>query len=85
MESQEEKPMTFEDLVALDKQLKSTNLATVGAAGASEDITSKLKTACSIFKVIRPVIGVILGIPFIPGSVKDALKRFRSVMDSVCV
>lgn len=85
MESQQEAPMTFEDLVALDKQLKATKFDSLQQAGASEDVTSKLKTACSIFKVIRPVIGVILGIPFIPGSVKDALKRFRSVMDSVCV
>lgn len=82
---QEERTMTFEDLVALDKQIKSVNLDAIGGkgAGATEDVASKLKTVCSIFKVIRPVIGAILSIPFVPG--KDALKKFRSVMDSVCV
>lgn len=82
MEAQQVKPVTFDDLVALDKQLKSVNLASFDNKGAAEDITSQLKQICNIYKVIKPVLNVILGLPFIPG--KDVIKKFTSILDSIC-
>lgn len=84
METQLEKPVTFDDLVALDKQMKSVNLASFdGKGAAAEDVTSKLQQVCSIYKTLKPVLKVIAGLPFVPG--KDVIKKFMSVLDTVCV
>lgn len=85
MVAQDEKQITFEDLARLDKELANAdfmNEQDVSADGL--DVTGKLKRICSIYRSIKPVIGIISSIPFIPGNVKSAVRSFTSVLDTVC-
>jgi hypothetical protein len=83
----QEQSMTFEQIEA---HVKSADLTqydkpqAVGVAGAQADLTSQLQKICGIYKIVRPIIQGILGIPLIPESLKKPLRVFVSVMDAIC-
>ena len=83
-QTQQEHAMTFEELASLDKKLATTNFPSEQEAGGL-DIAAKLQKVCSIYKTVKPVLGIISSIPFIPSNVKNAVKTFQSVLDTVCV
>jgi hypothetical protein len=39
---------------------------------------------CPIYQIIRPILAMILGLPFVPKKWKDALKIFMTAMDMIC-
>ena len=83
MKNQHEHEMTFEAMMQLDKELSAVDFSTTQEAGAL-DLAGKLKQICDIYKKIKGALNIILSIPFVPGSIKTALRAFISVMNTVC-
>ena len=85
MVAHEEKQITFEELIKLDKELANADfMHEQDVASVASDVTAKLKKICTIYKSIKPVLSVINSIPFMPSNVKAAIKAFRAVLDTVC-
>jgi hypothetical protein len=81
-----DKKLTFEEvnkhieaanLTALEKA--SANTAVAGATAAS--ISGQV---CAAYKVIKPILQLIVGTPFIPAKWKTALTIFMNFMNVLC-
>lgn len=84
METLQENQITFEELAQLDRDLANADFLQEQDVQSDLDISGKLKKICSIYKSVKPVLGIINSIPFIPGNVKSAVKAFANVLDSIC-
>jgi hypothetical protein len=82
-------PQTFEDV---DKIVRAANLKqfqrggrghVTGAAvsAAPADVLTKL---CGAWRIVGPIIRLVMKAPFIPKKWRDALEIFASLMDTVC-
>lgn len=80
----QEDQLTFDELAQLDRKLAKADFLQDQDVQADLDISGKLQKICSIYRSIKPVIGVIASLPFIPGNVKAAVKAFTNVLDSIC-
>jgi len=80
---------TFEDV---DKIVQSADLKKFQAGGAMHitadalgvapgDVLTKL---CGIWKIVGPIVRLIIKTPLIPQKWRDALEVFANLMDSVC-
>lgn len=74
--------MTFEELTQLDKELATVDFSTQEAGAL--DLAGKLKQICTMYKRVKPALNIILSIPFVPGSIKTAIRAFMSLMNTVC-
>jgi hypothetical protein len=84
---QSEQPMTFEQIEehVKDLDLEQFNRPqAAGAAGAQEDLASKMQQVCKIFKAIKPILKAVLSFPLIPSVIKTPLQTFVNVMSSIC-
>ena len=82
MEQRQEQQMTLEQIEA---HIKSSNLEQFNQPQAqTQDLSAKLKKACNVYKGIKPILQVLVAFPLIPASIKNALKTFVSVMDTIC-
>lgn len=85
MVAQQEKQITFEELTKLDHELANADfMANQDVSADALDVSGKLKRICTIYRTIKPVINIITSIPFIPGNVKNAVRAFTGVLDTVC-
>lgn len=46
--------------------------------------SQKLVRICDLYKIIKPILLVILSIPFVPRKIKEAIKIFIENLDLVC-
>ncbi len=87
MAQNQEHQMTLEQIEA---HIKSANLEQFDKpqakemAGAQQDLAGKLKQVCGIYKGIRPILQAVVNFPLVPSSIKNALKAFMKVMDTIC-
>lgn len=83
---QDQKDMSHEEILAhIEKaNLDQYDKADFDAGGAQQDLASKMKQICAIYKGIRPVLSVIVNFPLIPSSIKNAIKKFMALMNSLC-
>ncbi len=85
--AQNQEQMTLEQI---ESHIKSANLEQYdkpqarGVTAAQQDLTGQLQKICGIYKGIRPILQVISNFPIIPASIKNAIKTFMKVMDSIC-
>ncbi|MCF0071100.1 hypothetical protein LZD49_11520 [Dyadobacter sp. CY261] len=80
----EEKSITIQELLSIEKEIDSMNLesfnvSSVGVAGAVN--TGKI---CELYKKLKPVIAIILSLPLIPQRIKDALRALLALLDQLC-
>ncbi|MEO6733764.1 MAG: hypothetical protein ABIN01_21250 [Ferruginibacter sp.] len=88
---QDEKQMTLEQIEA---HIKAANFeqydkpqahaGTAAAPAAALDLGAQLKRICAVYKGIKPILTVVVNFPLIPTSIKNAIKTFMSVMNSIC-
>ena len=82
---------SFEEV---DKLIQKADLSafkrTAGKRGAARGAAKGATAAaaapniCEIYKVIRPILLLVMGTPFIPAKWKDAIRAFISAMDMFC-
>ncbi|MBC7686995.1 MAG: hypothetical protein H7211_02325 [Aquabacterium sp.] len=85
----QELQMTLEQIEA---HLKAANLEQYdkpqgqpgGAAAPQQDLAAILKRICAVYKAIKPILTVVVNFPLIPASIKNAIKTFMNVMNSIC-
>lgn len=79
--------MTLEQIEA---HIKAANLeqydkpAAHAAAAPQQDLASTLKRICAVYKAIKPILQVVANFPLLPASIKNAIKSFMNVMNSIC-
>ena len=77
---------TFEEV---DKHIQSADLSVFAPGGkhhvaAAAAPAAALPNICPAYKIIRPILQLLLGVPLIPSSWKAAIKVFMQVLDAVC-
>ncbi len=76
---------TFEEV---DKLIQKADLASLrapsAAARAAADPAAIFGQVCAAYKVIRPILALLLNTPFLPKKWKDAVKAFMKVLDAIC-
>ena len=50
----------------------------------TDPTAAAIPNVCGAYKVIRPILLLLLGTPFIPQKWKDAIKVFMGVLDALC-
>jgi len=72
-----EQEFSFE---AIDKHI-DTNFtpgsSNLKAAAGTADL-------CGIYKTVKPILGAILLIPFIPAKWKEVIRAFMAILDGMC-
>ncbi len=82
MEQVQEPQMTLEQIEA---HIKSANLEQFNQPHAqAQDLSAQLQKVCQIYKVIKPILQAVLSFPLIPSSIKNAIKTFVNVMNTIC-
>jgi len=87
MAQEHEKQMTLEQIEA---HIKAANLEQYehqpahAAAAPQLDLAGQLKRICSVYKAIKPILQVVVNFPLIPSSIKNAIKTFMNVMNTIC-
>ena len=83
-----DKVLTAEEL---EKHLDSYNLADFkpggkhnAAAAAGGGAAAALPNICPAYKMVRPILLIVLAFPLISKKIKDAIKAFMSVLDGIC-
>lgn len=71
--------MTFEEV---DKHLDAH--AHIMTAAAPIDSSMAALQICPAYKAVKPVLTMILSIPFFPAKWKNAVKSLMSVLDMIC-
>jgi hypothetical protein len=83
----QDQQMTFEQI---ESHIKSANLEQYnkpqaeGMVGAQQDLAGQLQKVCGIYRGIRPILQAIVNFPLVPASIRNAIKTFMSVMDTIC-
>jgi hypothetical protein len=77
---------TFEEV---DRHIEKADLSTIksvgkGAGAEALSPAAVIPNICTAYKIIRPILALILNLPFIPKKWKDALKAFMGVLDKLC-
>jgi hypothetical protein len=62
---------------AAKRPARSSSKSVAPAAMAMPDI-------CGIYKVVRPILLLVSGTPFIPKKWKDVIKTFIQTLDMIC-
>ncbi len=75
-----ESPASKKTLAETETQLKSSALS----AAAAPNPAAILAQVCRIYKVVRPFLRLILNVPLIPSSWKNAIRTFCNLMDTLC-
>jgi hypothetical protein len=82
MEGNQNQNMTLEQI---ESHIQSANLDQFNQpqAGAA-DLSAQLRKICGVYKAVRPVFNAVVSFPLIPGSIKNAIKTFMTVLDPIC-
>jgi len=80
---------TFEEV---DKAVQSADLTPFQqggrhhftAAAVAVSPGDVLKKICAAYKIVRPIMALIAGLPLIPSKWKEVVKTFMGLMDSLC-
>lgn len=82
MEQVQGPQMTLEQIEA---HIKSANLEQFNQPHAqAQDLGAQLQKVCKVYKAIKPILQAVVSFPLIPGSIKNAIKTFLSVMNTIC-
>ena len=81
--------MTFEQV---DKHVQSADLSVFQPGGkyhlppgGTRPSPATVSTqVCAAYQIIRPILALIISLPFFPKKWKEAVKVFMQVMDVVC-
>lgn len=77
--AQDEELKTFSEVEAYVDRL---NEATPRAVEA--DLSGGIEQICKYYKLIKPILNVILNLPLIPDKIKKPIKTFMSILDNFC-
>lgn len=82
MEKVQEPQMTLEQI---ETHIKSANLEQFNQPHAqAQDLGAQLQRVCQVYRGIRPILQAVVNFPLIPGSIKNAIRSFLSVMNTIC-
>ena len=74
---------TFEDV---DKHIQSVDLTEfqVGGKHHPKGIALSPSDVCAAYKMVKPILVLVAGIPLIPKKWRDAINVFIGVVDKIC-
>lgn len=77
---------TFEEV---DRLIQKADLSAFqsrprATARAAVDPAAVIGQVCAAYKVIRPILALLVNVPLIPKKWKDVIKGFMKVMDGLC-
>ena len=77
---------TFEEV---NTHIESSDIASLEKAAAKPAAASLTAGAipgqvCAAYKVVKPILLLLLGTPFLPAKWKAAIKVFMSFMNAIC-
>lgn len=77
--------LNYEELGAEAAQLSHDDVTKAAAAmSAPGAAPASIATVCNIYKRVKPFLALIGRIPFIPASIKTAIKAFMGAMNLLC-
>ena len=84
-----EKQVTFEEVNAHFEQADLSHFEKGGknhftGTEALTNPTNVLQSVCAIYRTVRPFLSLVLSLPLIPASWKNALRTFVTLMDQLC-
>ncbi len=75
--------LTFEQV---DELIRKADLSEYQNADlAAADIATQLRRVCGVYRTVRPILNLVVNVPLIPSSWKNAIRTFVSVLNSICV
>lgn len=83
---QNQDQMTLEQI---EEHIKNANLEQYDKPKAEgidvqQDLGDQLQNVCGIYRGVRPILKVVSTFPLIPKTIKNAVKMFMKVLDSIC-
>lgn len=77
---------TFEEV---DKLIQKADISALqkaprAAARAAADPAAVFAQVCAAYKIIRPILALLLNTPLLPKKWKDAIRAFMKVLDAIC-
>jgi hypothetical protein len=84
MPQDQEQQMTLEQIEA---HLQSSNLEQFNQqqpGAEAQDLSAQLKKVCGVYKAVKPVLQVVANFPLLPAAIKNAIKTFMSVLNTIC-
>lgn len=84
MENNQGNPVSFDELISIDKELTSQDLISFEqidfSALSAQDVLSKL---CELYQKIKRILDILLLLP-IPENIKSALRLLMKMLDGIC-
>ena len=80
---------TFEEV---DQHVNAADLTPFSAGGAHHAATRSVGATaqaipaniCAAYKIVKPILNLLLNVPLIPASWKAAIKVFMDVLNAIC-
>jgi len=76
---------TFEEV---NKHIESVDLAALEKAPPKASVSASAlaipSQVCAAYKVVKPILRLLIGTPFLPAKWKTAIKIFMRFMDPIC-
>lgn len=80
-----EKEWSLEQIEAHLQNADIDQFQEYGEAGAAAvNPAALLSRVCGAYRAIKPILRVILNFPLIPSSIKNAIRTFMSILDTLC-
>jgi len=57
--------------------------ASTAEAGRAE-LGGQLEQVCKYYKIVKPVLQLVLALPLIPEKVKKPIREFMAILDTLC-
>lgn len=70
---------TFEEVEAYVDKLNAQQ-----PEGAQEDLTVGIEKVCKYYKIVKPILNVVMSLPLIPEKIKKPIKDFMAILDTFC-
>lgn len=88
MTPKEEKQTTIDDLIAVNRELESADFSFADETESTEAALTPaqmLQMVCRAYRIIKPFLSLVLGIPFVvPEAIKTAIRRFMAILNPIC-
>lgn len=52
--------------------------------GASGDLVVGMEQLCKYYKIVKPILNLVLNLPLIPEKFKKHIRTFMSILDTFC-
>ena len=76
---------TYEQAEAYaDKLNAESQKKALGGAEAQADLAGSLQQICKYYKLVEPVLSLVVAFPLIPEKIKKPIREFMAIMKTLC-